>query len=128
MGQLVSMKSVWPRFVTHTNRDSYHVPRYRYLEELQSNGFQTTSRGLKRYDPESRRYQTWETAEDFEGLGTHGEGIEWFIGEGYPRFTESEMKRFSRRSSRFNPVDARKFASDWNGTGPKVCISKELRI
>lgn len=108
--------------MTYLYRDSYHAPDFRDQERIQSNGLYNTSRGLKRYDPEARRYTEWEMAEDFRNFGTHGEGTVWRTGDGYPRFTAKERKRIARRQQQGDFVDLQKFAKDWNELGPKVRI------
>lgn len=82
-----------------------------------------TSRGLKRYDPETRRYKKWESPEDFYHRGTHGQGILPITGDGYPRFTASERRRLAYRNVHgLNPINLKE-VSDWGVDGPKVCLS-----
>ncbi|KUJ16602.1 uncharacterized protein LY89DRAFT_685523 [Mollisia scopiformis] len=104
-----------------TNWDSYHDVGSHFNEAQQHNGFRSTSRGLKRYDPVTRKYRTWEMPMDWFQVGVHGLGI-GINGDGFPRFTESERININNRRNRGLPrVDPnhRNMGGDWDDFGPK---------
>ncbi|TVY24312.1 hypothetical protein LHYA1_G007927 [Lachnellula hyalina] len=90
-----------------SNWDSYHQRNYHYLEEAGP----YVSRGVKRYDPHSRRYKTWTIPHDWEG-DYSAQGI-------YPHFTASEWRRMARRLGKGHLVDPLKMGDDWHQDGPK---------
>jgi hypothetical protein len=98
-------------------RDSYHYYGY-HLDELTSpfqNKLWSASRGLKRYDPHTRRYRQWHLPHDWhdQRLGPQGE-------PNYPRFTWDESVRMLRRLRRGHSVDATRMGKEWHHEGPRV--------
>lgn len=102
-------------------RDSYHDPLSYYEEESSHNGLWNTSRGMKRYDPETRTYKHWAYPHDWFNLGVNGVGLNG-RGGGYPRFTRSEWRHMDHERRRGRAVDPRKMGPDWNWNGPNVCL------
>jgi hypothetical protein len=101
-----------------TNRDSYHDPIANAYE--QNRAF--TPRGLKRYDPHTRKYRTWSSPNDWFNQGVDFAGPPWQNGFGYPHFTARESRRLDRmrRQGQINPL---RMGPEWTHLGPKVCTS-----
>lgn len=100
-------------------RDSYHLPREHFVEQLSHNGLWNISRGMKRYDPETRTYKEWLWPLDWQGTGVGGFGTAG-NGDGYPRFTRREPEHVRRQLKLGGPIDPRKVGPDWDDSGPKV--------
>ncbi|TVY82014.1 hypothetical protein LSUE1_G005330 [Lachnellula suecica] len=90
-----------------SNWDSFHHKDYHYQEEAGP----YVSRGVQRYDPDSRRYKTWTVPHDWHGVESR-DGI-------YPHFTQREWKKIARQWRHGRLVDPLKMGRDWNSDGPK---------
>jgi hypothetical protein len=82
------------------------------------------NREFKRYDPYTRKYQTWHVPQDWAGngawpfplaLGVHENG------DGYPRFTQREWNRMDQMYRRTGQVDPQRMGEEWTTEGPRVC-------
>ncbi|KAE9371420.1 hypothetical protein N431DRAFT_545678 [Stipitochalara longipes BDJ] len=102
------------------NWDSYHDVRSHFREEYDgaANPCGNSSRGLKRYDPHTRKYRNWLTPTDWAGGGVNGQGI-GIHGAGYPRFTGSEGRKMFRRLAQGRRIDPSKMGKEWNMEGPR---------
>ncbi len=97
-------------------RDSYRSWNAHKMEERGP-----VSRGFERYDPYTRRYVEWAVPEDWQGRGTHGNGI-GENGDGLPRFTRDEAMRMGKELDRGRLIDPSKMGDDWTWLGPKVGV------
>jgi hypothetical protein len=80
-----------------------------------------TSRGYRRYDPQTRKYRDWFVPEDWAGMGVDGYGI-GPNGLGYPRFTNHDAKKMLRGYAQRRRVDPTSMGKEWHHDGPRVGV------
>ncbi|KAK2623510.1 hypothetical protein QTJ16_007064 [Diplocarpon rosae] len=95
------------------NWDTYRNPLAHRGEQANP-----VSRGQQRYDPYTRKYIEWGIPSDWNGVGSHGFGIQ-ANGDGLPRFTLEETRKMKRLLARGLSIDPRKMGDGWSTEGPK---------
>ncbi|KAL2066045.1 hypothetical protein VTL71DRAFT_2116 [Oculimacula yallundae] len=95
------------------NWDSYSSAQARDQEERS-----LVSRGLKRYDPYTRKYEEWATHHDWSSAGVDGCGIGPH-NEGRTRFTKEERIKFGKLRTRGKQISGGHMGKEWTGHGLK---------
>lgn len=98
-----------------SDRDSYHHPAAARDEDA---GF--VSRGIRRYDPHSRRYKEWCIPIDWFGSYNQRVPGQRYSEPRYPRFTLKELRKMEHDTVRGRYPDPFAMGSDWNNMGPEV--------